>query len=783
MAGEMKPNGFYIFDHESADNSEGSSKPGLFRRLRVFLNSRYTLLVICFFISGSLIFYNTAALQLNPMSMSEISETTGVSRQQTIKAARGDIFDATGIPLAYSKAVNTLLITYAGLDNLQLNKMLLDLSHFLSDNGVVIEDELSDYLTLNHSACSHAAGAEGDCGLAVFMKTPEEIAEWQGNNNLFKLTAAKEGITAKYADDLIKTDAETFFDYLLYKKFKIEDPESDGQQFSRSDALRIMQLRYLIMKDDWAFRNGTPLKVARDVSYEVVSAINEQNFRFMGVISGQEYERSYTADAGLLSHVMGYVNPISPAQYEILKSQGYAPDAMVGQDGVESTAERYLAGQDGIKPYNTWTIAGETGSFYSEVIGKDPVPGFDVKLTIDLDLQRIAKNSLERVIDSIRNSPNNKNKGDADAGAVVMIDVKTGGILAMVSYPDYDPNDFLIRGYDDAAADRVEDYLTNQTTKPMLNRAIMENYAPGSSFKPATSIAALESGVITPLSNTIRCVGHEVIAEWPWRCLEFPTNGHGNLTLQRGLATSCNMYFFNLGFRTGIDNIDKWGKLLGLGEYTGIDLPGEVKGIRANRTNKVLLRSNPADQIWFGADTCQTSIGQFDNSFTIIQLAAYTAALAVGNRVTPHVISEITSNDGVVVQKYDGQPVSIGIQESSLLAVRQGMIEAVASPEGTAYYSFIGFPISVAAKTGTAETGFEDVSSSNGLFICYAPADNPQVAIAQIVEKGAWGSNTISIARDLLTEYFNLDGSVGEDAALPPGLTGGLTTLEPTVLP
>lgn len=782
MAGEMKPNGFYIFDQESVENADSSSKPGLFRRLRVFLNSRYTLLVICFVLSGSMIFYNTAALQLNPMAMSEISETTGVSRQQTIKAARGDIFDASGVPLAYSRAVNTLLITYAGLDNLKLNNMLLDLSRFLSDNDVVIEDELSEYLTLDHSACSHAPGEEGDCGQAVFVKTPDEITEWQSNSNLFKLTAAKEGVTAKYADSLIKADAETFFDYLLYTKYIIEDPESDGQRYSRSDALRIMQLRYLIMKDDWAFRNGTPLKIASDVSYSIVSAINEQNFRFMGVISGQEYERAYTADASLLSHVMGYVNPISAAQYEILKSQGYAPDAMIGQDGVESTAERYLSGQDGIKPYNTWTIAGETGSFYSEVIGKDPVPGFDVKLTIDLDLQRIAKNSLERVIDSIRNSPNNKNKGDADAGSVVMIDVKTGAILAMVSYPNYDPNDFLISG-DDAADARVEDYLTNQTTKPMLNRAIMENYAPGSSFKPATSIAALESGVITPASNTIRCVGHEVIAEWPWSCLEFPTNGHGNLTLQRALATSCNMYFFNLGFRTGIDNIDKWGKLLGLGEYTGIDLPGEVKGIRANRTNKVLLRSNPADQIWFGADTCQTSIGQFDNSFTIIQLATYTAALATGNRVTPHVISEITSNDGVVVQKYDGQPVNIGIQESTLLAVRQGMIEAVSNPEGTAYYSFADFPVTVAAKTGTAETGHEDVSSSNGLFICFAPADNPQVAIAQIVEKGAWGSNTISIARDLLTEYFNINGSAGSDAAPTPGLTGGLTTLEPIVIP
>ncbi|MDD4139984.1 MAG: penicillin-binding transpeptidase domain-containing protein, partial [Eubacteriales bacterium] len=296
-------------------------------------------------------------------------------------------------------------------------------------------------------------------------------------------------------------------------------------------------------------------------------------------------------------------------------------------------------------------------------------------------------------------------------------------------------------------------------------------------FKPATSVAALESGAVTPSSNIIRCKGHEVIGDWLWYCLEKPYGGHGNLTLTEALATSCNLYFFNLGVRTGINEIDAWGSRLGLGEYTGIDLPGESKGYRASRETKKLLRSDPSDQIWFPADTCQSAIGQFDNSFTILQLAVYTAALATGNRVTPYVIDTVTRGDGVVIRDSHPEAVPIGLKESTLAAVRAGMIAVVASDEGTAYRAFRDFPIPVAAKTGTAETGFEDRSSSNGLFICYAPADDPQVAIAQIVEKGAWGSNTIGIARDLLTTYFGLDEAQAvPENPLRPGLTDALPT-------
>ncbi|NLW12291.1 MAG: hypothetical protein GX028_09790, partial [Clostridiaceae bacterium] len=717
-------------------------------------------------------------LQLNPGSVSGVSETSGISRQQVIKAPRGDIYDASGIALAYSETIPVMYLSYAGLDNKTLNAMLLDLSQFLEENGVEITSEFTDYFTIDHSRCDHESGQGDDCGVAVFHKNEEELIYWQTKQNLFALNDIIEGEKTIFTDDKIKLDPDEFYNYLLFNKYQIENYDADGLIYSRDEAFQIMKLRYLIMKDYWSFVNGTPIEITRQVTEDMVSIIYEQNYRFRGVIIGQDSQRIYSDQVRYLSHVIGYTGRISATQYEQLRELGYEPDAIVGQAGVEASAERYLAGQNGVKPYNVWSALGEEGTFFPEDIGKNAVPGYDVRLTLDLKLQKVAQTSLEQVIDQIRNSPDNKNKGDADAGAVVVLDAKSGAVRAMASYPYYDPNDFLIQADDEEAADRVKTYLQDNEQKPMMNRTIMEIYAPGSTFKPATAISALQSGAITPTSSTIRCIGSEIIGDWPWRCLEYPGSGHGNLDLVRGMATSCNMYFYHLGIKTGVDNIDYWGQKLGLGEYSGIDLPGEVKGYRSSRATKILLRSDPSDQVWFPADTCQTAIGQFDNSFTILQLARYTAAAATGNLVTPHVISQITRSDGVVVSYNEPEPQPIGLEQSTIDIIREAMVAVSKDREGTARSYFADYPIDVATKTGTAETGREDVSSSNGLFICFAPADDPEIVIAQIIEKGAWGSNTIGIAKDILDSYFGLDRPEDQpsDQIQNPAIIGMETT-------
>ena len=756
----------FVFDDESKVAIEKEQKPGIGLRLYSFFTSRYMLITMIILIFGVLIFLETAKLQLNPTSAAGISESVGVPRQQTIKAARGDIIDASGLPLAWTEPSNKLFLTYAGLDAEDLNQRLLDLSYFLESNNIEPQINLTDYLDLEFPR--GAASLDEAEGVPVWQDSLAEILFWQKNRNLFNLRDVERRAQVRYDDRYVKINPEVFFDYLLYELFKIEDPATDGQVYSQADAFRIMKLRYLIFENNWAFINGTPVELARDIPDEVIHIINEQNYRFMGVISSRETERVYSDLVPDIGHVMGYVGRITARQYNEMQHLGYAPDAMVGQAGVEAIAERYLAGQDGVKPYNIWTVAEDEGMFYSENIGKDPVPGNHVRLTLDMELQQVALRSLERVIDEIRHDEDADAYRDADAGSVVMIDVNTGEVLAMASYPGYDPNDFLIQGWDADAADRIQEYLTDDHNKPLSNRTISEIYAPGSTFKAVTAVAALESGTISPFSSTYECTGTMDIGGLDWSCLSRPRTGHGNLALTRGMATSCNLYFFQLGVDTTINQIDAWGRKLGLGEQTGIDLPGEVLGYRASRETHSLIRVEERD--WSIADTCQASIGQSYNSYTILQLAVYTASLATGYRVTPYVIADVTRPDGTIVFKNEPQRVHIGMQQSTLDVVRESMLAVTATSEGTASDAFEGFPIPVAAKTGTAETGHEDFSSSNGLFIAYAPADNPQVAVAQIIEKGRWGSNTIAIARDLFEAYFNLDSSSGPgDELLQPG--------------
>ncbi len=773
MAPDLKNESYFTFDKNAqAERIHADSSDRLGTRVRQALTSRYSVLAIVFILAGSLIFYNTAALQLNASSVAGIAESSGISRQMTVHAPRGDILDVNGIPLAFSQPVSVLYLTYAGLDDEALNAMLLDLAQVLDSHQIAWNSKLSTYLDYTPE--------QGP----FFPRDWDATLFWQTDQYLLGLREPPDGQVSDYTNDFVKSSPRDLFDYFLFNKFKIEEPEQ-SRRYSDADAFAIMKLRYTLMQNNWLFSNGTPLEIARNISPDVISLINEQNFRFRGVVIGQDSTRAYSSEASLASHVLGYTGRISSSQFEELKPLGYAPDAMVGQAGIEMIAERYLAGRDGVKPYNIWSVASEEGTFFSESIGKDPVPGYDVRLTLDLPLQKVAQESLARTISEIRANKTAQNFGDANAGAVVMLDVQTGAVLAMASYPYYDPNDFILQLTDETAADRVATYLTDSVEKPMLNRTIQEIYRPGSTFKPATAVAALESGAITPFANTIRCVGTESFANWTWHCLEYPRGGHGDLTLTRGMATSCNMYFYRLGLLTGIDAIDQWAGILGLGELTGIDLPGEARGYRSGRETKQLLRSNPADQIWYPADTCQTAIGQFDNSYTIIQLATYTAALATGKKVTPHLIDSITTSEGVLVKDAsDLAPVDLGINPATLTAVRDAMVAVTTDAEGTARI-FKDFPVPVAAKTGTAETGFEDFSSSHGLFIAFAPADNPKVAIAQIVERGAWGSNTIGIAKDLLEAYFQTGNAqaAAPTAAQPAGQvtdpTAGQTAAQP----
>jgi penicillin-binding protein 2 len=439
--------------------------------------------------------------------------------------------------------------------------------------------------------------------------------------------------------------------------------------------------------------------------------------------------------------------------------------------------ERYLHGSSGISPYNVWTANGEEGFFVSADYGVAPEAGATVNLTIDSKLQEVGTEALKDYINEAQAAEALEQKGyaTASAGAFVMMDVNTGAILAMGSYPNYDPNDFILANYgDEQAAEQVKYYLgideyedITAADLPLWNRAIMSMYAPGSTFKPITALAALENGIITPNYNTYVCTSPIDIGGWIFKCLEFKEGGHGPLDLNSAMATSCNIYFMLLGVDTGIDDIAEMAYKFGLGVKSGIDLPGEISGVMSSRETKRLLHESEYDKIWFPSNTAQAAIGQFDDCFTIMQLCRYTAAIATNKLVTPYVIDSVVATDGTVLYKGQTESVDIGIAEENINAVREAMrcvATGTYSWSSSADGQFDNYPVEMVCKTGTAETGFEDSRKeySNGLFICYAPKDNPEVALALVVEKGKWGSSCVVIAKKIMAAYFNaqFDSSV-----------------------
>jgi penicillin-binding protein 2 len=321
------------------------------------------------------------------------------------------------------------------------------------------------------------------------------------------------------------------------------------------------------------------------------------------------------------------------------------------------------------------------------------------------------------------------------------MDVKTGEILAMASYPTFDPTIFLKGDYEQI------NYLNNHPDNITLNRACNGAYAPGSTYKPLIAIAALETGTITP-NTKVNCPYKKEIGGIIW------TNPAGNqlaVTLETALARSNNMFFFITGFETGIDNIVKWAKNFGFGSKTGIEIAEDI-GSLASREFKLKYLGEG----WVPADTCNASIGQLYNAFTPIQLVNFVSSIGNGGKLyTPHLIRKKVDSTGEVYNT-EIHYRDTTAKESTIKAVQKGMVAVANSEDGTAVEIFKDFPFDVAAKTGTAETGHGDTQSSNALFVCYAPADDPEVAVAVVVEKGVRGAFTAPVARDVLMTYFNI---------------------------
>ncbi|TYQ16091.1 UNVERIFIED_CONTAM: penicillin-binding protein 2 [Acetivibrio alkalicellulosi] len=688
-------------------------------------NQRFVIIIIIFVLAFSMIIFQLINLQIIHGKEHSQKSQRRIIREREIVASRGNIVDRNGLPIAVNRMGYAVQIARARLTEPQLNEMILKLIELFEKNGDSYEKNLSKFLTFNPIDYS-----------STLKNSEQTLERW------------KKDIINKESDlDKLETPYDVFT-FFRNEKFGIDEKYSD------EEAYKIMTVRYDMLIRGYTASN--PLLIAKDVKEQTVAQLEERHFEFPGVVIDIVPHRRYI-DASSYAHVLGYIGVIDRNEYDRLKDSGYKLNDMLGKTGIELTQENYLRGINGQKRVEV----DSNNRLTAELSSNPAVPGNDIVLTIDSKLQKVALESLEKNINIIKSSPDYKrNFGDASAGSVVAIDVNSGEVLAMVSYPTYDPAVFLADS-EDREAQRIKEELTSSDNRdtPLINRAIQGRYIPGSIYKPIPAVAALETGVISKGRDIIRCNGKHEIGGWEFRCLDYINWGrsHGSLDLIRAMATSCNIYFHELGVRTRIDNIDTWAKHFGLGEVTGIELRGEVAGIRANRDTKRQLRNDD----WRAADTAQASIGQFDNVFTPLQIANFTSTLANGGkRFTPHVIKEIRKHDGSIVKQTNPEYVELPLSDGTIDYVKLSMEAVVSESYGTAYRFFRDFPsnITVAGKTGTPETGGEQFGrSSDALFIAYAPAENPQIAVAVVIEQGVWGSNAVPVAVDVLQEYFGMN--------------------------
>jgi penicillin-binding protein 2 len=475
----------------------------------------------------------------------------------------------------------------------------------------------------------------------------------------------------------------------------------------------------------------------------VVAYLKEHSPEYPGVEIETAFLRDYPFKS-LATHLLGYVGEISQADLDQEEFATLQAGANIGKDGVERTYDSFLRGTDGWKTVEV-DAAGRPKQFLEDVAAK---PGNNLVLTIDSELQKAAEDAIVEGIQRAHQAGYTKAAG----GAVVVLDPRNGQVLALASYPDYDPS-LWVGGMSSA---KFAELTAPAAHNPLFDRAISGLYPAGSTFKPFVAAAALDAGIVTP--NTIfNCNGKFSVAQQTWRC--WKTEGHGDLNLIAAIEQSCDVYFYNLGnllYQQTGPVLQNGVRRFGFGQPTGIDLPGETTGSRVpDATWKRLNGKNEIDKLWKPGDEINLAIGQGDLLVTPLQMAVGLSAIANGGTVwVPHLGLQITDASGNVIHQFDPEAASeLDMSPTVLAAVRRGMELVVSDPTGTAHAAFKGFPVSVAGKTGTAQKKPDD---DYALFMGYAPANAPEIAVVAVIEQGGHGSSVAApVVRRVMEAYFH----------------------------
>ncbi len=671
---------------------------------------RYRMMMICVMFMACLVVFLAVMFDaqiIHGADYRSMSVRTNTS-VETVTASRGVITDRNGKVLVSNRAIYTLtfdpsLVEKAGGD---VNEALLRLLDLLRRQGVAWSDELP-FTDLPPFAYDFDVPRSGM--LVKYLASKKWIEEGMTSDEL------REGVSP-----------EKIFDKMC-DEFGV-DPELPPVRKRELVGLRY-SLATAKMDGDGTFRFASGIDTA------LISLLKDGDYA--GVRVGTAAAREYQTDVA--AHILGHIGKIQNWD-DYKDKEGYRWNDYVGIDGVEAAFEEYLRGTDGKRV----VTSNADGKVINELYSVEPKPGCNVALTIDSDFQGEVERIIARATEAMTEAD-----GLTRGSAAAVVQVGTGEVLALASYPTFSRKTFN--------QDFAE--LNADPLRPMFNRATMGVYPPGSTFKPVSAVAALESGVIDTRTK-IRDLGIYKYYDLNLKCWIWPGN-HGYVNVTNAITVSCNYFFYEVGKLTGISTLERYARAFGLGEPTGIEIPESV----GSMTSPEYVNSLKG-QHWTDGLTLMAAIGQAYDSFTPLQLANYIATLADGGtRCKAHLLKNVSEYDSAApVYVYDEPPAdTVVIGSDNLRAVLAGMRKLVT--DGSVRAQFERCVVDAAAKTGTAQTGG---TNSNGVFVAFAPYDDPQIAVALVIEKGDTGGALASTVVEILNAYFTAaDPNVaGENALL-----------------
>ena len=626
-----------------------------------------------------------------------------------VTAARGEIVDRYGRSLATNETAYSVVLNQLMMGEADLNNTLMQLVEILQASGEEWNDTM--LISMPDGEGHYHYTSDGSAGDENRLATLKEMMERQQYTT---------------ADEIMA---------VIVEEYELEEYSPVWQRI-------LGGIRYQMRLEEFGRNNNFTL--ASGVSMRTVATVEERSMALHGVQIMEIASRTYP-DGTVLPHVLGNVGKILREQWKVmdengnysypLKEAGYKMSDLIGRDGLEKVYEDRLRGSDG----QLQIVVDSNGNMQEGEMLVQPKPGDTLRTTIDLDFQKRVDEALEQNILLLQQTKREHEGQETNAGTVVVLDVKDNGILALSNYPSYDLNLY---------STNYSEYAGNEL-QPLFNRALQGQYTPGSTFKPAVALAALANGTVTP-DETVRCVSPRIYTyyapTYTPRCAGF---GHsGDIDMITGIAHSCNLYFYDVGRRVGVDKYNEMAEDLGLGVKTGVEL-GEAAG---HLTSK-------EDENYTNGLEIQAAIGQGNTMVTPVQLATYASTIAnKGVRYRTHLVSGfLDTNTGEIIENM--APVveaDIGNDAGVFDVVEQGMV-GMAQSNGR----LSSFPYQLAAKTGSpqrAETYTNGagarVNYVNSCMIAYGPVDDPEIAVAIILEYGGGGSNAAQLALDIFNAYY-----------------------------